>query len=364
MADAALDGYRVDHNILRTQIDRLLQSWGVSPNDAAIITDALMWADLRGVDSHGMSLLPGYAAACRKTPQRAKAMATVARDGPAFALIDGHGGFGHPVARMAMTTAMAKARQFGVGMVAVRNSGHFGPAGFYTEMAAEQGLIGLATTTVTGLRVAPTGGRQARLGTDPISFAAPSADGLPFLLDMATTTVAAGKLRNKAVEGLQCPPGWVLDGEGRPSTDPMMGLTDAGFMTSLGGSAESGSYKGYGLSVMVNILSSCLSGAALITDPQRGTRESGVEIGHFFLVIDPCVFRDGDAFAQDVAALNGALRATPRADPEVPVMVAGDPERATLATRLRDGVPVAPAFREKLRRLVERSGVAWLLPEA
>ena len=136
-------------------------------------------------------------------------------------------------------------------------------------MAAKEGLVGMSCTSASGIQVAPTFGKQARLGTDPWSFAAPSADGVPFLLDMATTTVAAGRIRNKANEGLPTPDGWVLDAEGRPSNDPLVAKEKGGFLTSLGGSPENSSYKGYGLAVMVNILASCLSGATLITDPMH-----------------------------------------------------------------------------------------------
>ena len=147
----------------------------------------------------------------------------------------------------------------------------------------------MACTSASGIQVAPTFGKQARLGTDPWSFAAPSADGVPFLLDMATTTVAAGRIRNKANEGLPTPDGWVLDAEGRPSNDPLVAKEKGGFLTSLGGSPENSSYKGYGLAAMVNILASCLSGATLITDPMHTKKPQGMDIGHFFMAIDPSV---------------------------------------------------------------------------
>lgn len=173
----------------------------------------------------------------------------------------------------------------------VHHSAHFGAAGFYSLMAAKQGLIGMSCTSASGIQVAPTFGKQARLGTDPWSFAAPSADGVPFLLDMATTTVAAGRIRNKANENLPTPDGWVLDAEGNPSNDPLVAKQKGGFLTSLGGSSENSSYKGYGLAVMVNILASCLSGATLITDPMHTKKPGGMDIGHFFMAIDPSIFR-------------------------------------------------------------------------
>ena len=161
-------------------------------------------------------------------------------------------------------------------IAAVRNSAHFGATGYYTLMAAKEGLIGMACTSASSIQVAPTFGKEAKLGTDPWSFAAPTGDAdRPFLLDMATTTVAAGRIRNKANEGLQCPPGWVLNQDGLPSTDPLEAREKGGFLTSLGGSPENSSYKGYGLSVMVNILGACLSGSTLITDPMHTKKPQG-----------------------------------------------------------------------------------------
>jgi len=158
--------------------------------------------------------------------------------------------------------------------------------------------------------VAPTFGKEAKLGTDPWSFAAPTADGPPFLLDMATATVAAGRIRNKGNEGLPCPPGWVLNKDGLPSTDPLEAREKGGFLTSLGGSPENSSYKGYGLSAMVNILGSCLSGATLITDPMHTKKPQGNDIGHCFIAIDPGLFRGREDFTADVTRFCDDLRST------------------------------------------------------
>ena len=211
--------------------------------------------------------------------------------------------------------------------------------------------------------MAPTGGAQARLGTDPWAFAAPGRPGEPFLLDMATTTVAAGRIRNKANEGLPCPPGWVLTRDGEPSTDPLEATDKGGTMTPLGGSREGSSYKGYGLSAMVNILSACLSGSTLITDPMHMKQPHGQDIGHFFLALRPTLFRDEADFRGDVVAFGDALRGTPAVDPARPVQVAGDPERANAARRQREGIPVGAKLLAKVRRIAEASGAPWLLGE-
>ena len=201
------------------------------------------------------------------------------------------------------------------------------------------------------------------MGTDPWAFAAPGRPGEPFLLDMATTTVAAGRIRNKANEGLPAPPGWLLTREGLPSTDPME-VSKGGYLTSLGGSLEGGSHKGYGLAMMVNILGSCLSGAMLVTDRPQAQAPRGLDIGHFFLALDPALFRSAGAFEADVAALCDAMRATRPVDPKQPVMVAGDPERRAAARRRVEGIPVGPKLRASIREIAEESGVQWLLGEA
>src|ERR1700689_2146054 len=239
-----------------------------------------------------------------------------------------------------MQGAIDKTKQIGMAIVAGRSSAHFGAPGYYTLMAAKAGLIGMACTSASSIQVAPTFGKQARLGTDPWSFAAPSADGVPFLLDMATTTVAAGRIRNKANEGLPTPDGWLLDAQGRPSNDPLVAKEKGGFLTSLGGSPENSSYKGYGLAVMVNILASCLSGATLITDPMHTKKPVGMDIGHFFMAIDPNLFRESDDFQTDVATFMAALRGTTPVDPSRSVMVAGDPQWKYAETRIANGIPV------------------------
>src|SRR4029077_18306599 len=312
----------------RAQLKVILLAWGMPEDNAEATADILSWADLHGVDSHGISMLPGYDRLRRSGRANMKARPRAIKETPVSALVDGDGGLGHVPARFAMQVAIDKAKELGIAIAAVRNSAHFGATGYYTLMAGQEGLIGMACTSASSIQVAPTFGKVAKLGTDPWSFAAPTADGPPFLLDMATTTVAAGRIRNKANEGLPCPPGWVLNKDGLPSTDPLEAREKGGFLTSLGGSPENSSYKGYGLSAMGKILGACLSGATLITDPMPTKKPKGMDIGHFFMAIDPGLFRDGDDFQKDVAQFCGDLRATTPMDPARPVMVAGDPQWA------------------------------------
>ena len=345
----------------RAQLKAILLAWGMPEENAEITADVLSWADLHGVDSHGVSMVPGYDGLRRSGCAKMDAQPRVVRESPVSALIDGGGGLGHVPGHFAMSTAIRKAKAAGMAISAVHSSAHFGAAGYYSLMAARQGLIGISCTSASGIQVAPTFGKQARLGTDPWSFAAPSADGVPFLLDMATTTVAAGRIRNKANEGLPTPDGWVLDSEGRPSNDPLVAKEKGGFLTSLGGSPENSSYKGYGLAVMVNILGSCLSGATLITDPMHTKKPQGMDIGHFFMAINPDLFRDEGDFEKDVARFMGDLRGTKPVDPAQPVMVAGDPQWKNAAKRMQEGIPVGPGLLNQVRQIAQAAAAPWLL---
>jgi LDH2 family malate/lactate/ureidoglycolate dehydrogenase len=339
----------------------ILAAWGMPDENAETTAEILAWADLHGVDSHGMSMIPGYDRLRRNGRANMQARPRIVKETPVSALVDGDGGLGHVPGQFAMQVAIDKAKAIGMAIVAVKNSAHFGATGYYTLMAAKEGLIGIACTNASSIQVAPTFGREAKLGTDPWSFAAPTAGGEPFLLDMATTTVAAGRIRNKANEGLQCPPGWVLTEEGLPSTDPLEARGKGGYLTSLGGSPENSSYKGYGLAVMVNILGSCLSGATLITDPMHTKKPQGNDIGHCFIAIDPGLFRTREEFAAAVGRLCDDLRATKPVDPAQPVMVAGDPQWQNAEARRRDGIPVGAGLLGQIRQIAQASAAPWLL---
>jgi len=345
----------------RAQLKAILRGWGMPEDNAEITAEVLAWSDLHGVDSHGISMIPSYDVLRRNGRVRMDAQPEIVSQTPVSAVVDGGGGLGHVPGHFAMSTVIAKAKAVGMAAAVVRRSAHYGAAGFYTLMAANAGLIGISTTSASGIQVAPTFGKQARLGTDPWSFAAPSADGVPFLLDMATTTVAAGRIRNKANEGLPTPDGWVLDRNGGPSNDPLVAKDKGGFLTSLGGSPENSSYKGYSLAVMVNILSSCLSGSTLITDPEHTKKPIGQDIGHFFLAIDPGIFRGAGDFEADVASFLGTLRATTPVDPAQPVMVAGDPQWKIAEKRLRDGIPVGAGLMAQVRQIAQSAAAPWLL---
>ena len=342
------------------QLAAVLRAWGMTEAGAAETAEILGYADLHGIDSHGMSMLPPYDIWRREGRLNFQAVPSVVKQTPVSAVVDGGGGLGHVPAAFSMRLAVDKAKTSGIGVVVVRNTAHFGACGYYGLIAAEAGMIGMVSTSASGVRVPPTFGAEPRLGTDPWCFAAPGEPGRPVLLDMATTTVAFGRVRNKANEGLPTPPGWVLDAKGQPSTDPLDTAERGGFLTSLGGTPENSSHKGYGLAMMVNILSAGLAGESFPSTPGHA-KGNPIGLAHFFLAMDPNLFRDGAEFASAVEGFCQEMRATPSVDPACKVMIPGDPERAIAARRRVEGVPVGAGLLSQVRALAESAGAEWLL---
>ena len=345
----------------RAQIDLILQAWGMAPEHAATTADVLSYADLCGIDSHGISMLPPYDKLRRAGLLNIAAVPSVALETPVSAIVDAGGGLGHPAGKLAMEVAIAKARANGMACVVVRNTAHYGACGYYTKMAADAGFIGMSTTTTPGVTVAPTGGAQGRLGTDPWSMSAPGAEGEPFLLDMATATVASGKVRNKANEKMPVPQGWVMSSAGLPSTDPLDLIERKGFLTSLGGTPEGASHKGYGLAAMARILSAGLAGAPMLLLPEEASQPPMGSLAHFFFVMDPGLFRDVNEFRADVAGFCASLRQTRPVDADHPVKVAGDPERANAARRMEAGIPVGAGLLAQVQAIAQASGARWIM---
>ena len=350
---------------IRDQIAAVLSAWGMRPAYVQTTARVMADADACGIDTHGISMIPPYDQRRREGILTVDGEVTVQRETPVSALVDGGGGLGYVPSVRAAEIAIDKARTSGLAAVAVRNSNHFGAAGYYTRMMADAGLIGLSTTNASGPRSAPTFGREARLSTNPLAFAAPTKRHPAFSLDMATTTVAAGKVRNRANEGAEIPVGWAAGPDGLPLTDPREyeRLSRAGATLSpLGGTPEGASYKGYGLGAMVEILSVALSGASLVTSENHGYRTPGtMDLGHFFLAIDPTMFRDPGECEATVDELIDHLHDTTPVDPAQPVMVAGEPENLIRSERERTGVPMPPGLRERIRRVADEAGADFLL---
>jgi LDH2 family malate/lactate/ureidoglycolate dehydrogenase len=323
--------------------------------------------DLRGVDSHGISMLPTYDQEFRQGRLNMRPVFKTVREAPAIALIDADASLGHPVSTYAMNLAVDKCLVTGVAVVSVFNSHHFGAAGCYSKIAAERGVIGMVTSATRGVTLVPTFAAEPVMGTNPLAFAAPAKRNPPFQLDMATTTVAAGKVKVHKLNHKPVPSGWVVDGDGRAVTEAEAAFRQVfaqpeGGITPLGGTRELGSHKGYGLAVMVHILGGTLAGASFSPLRNRTQRASDPHnIGHFFLAIDPGAFREDGAFEEDLDQVIDVLHNAKRADPAQPVLVAGDPEMLTRRERLENGVPIPDDLMEQLRAVVSRAGVPFVL---
>lgn len=335
----------VSAEALTAFIVSVLEALQMSPANASLTAELMVRTDLRGVDSHGIGMLPRYVEWTRAGFVNPAAEPVVARDELATALVDGQKGLGHPASVLAMNLAIAKAANYGTGIVAVRNSNHFGACANYSMMALERGMIGLAVTNSPFVAMVPTFARKPMMGTNPLSFAAPAARHSPFVLDMATTTVAVGKLTIASRWNKPIPEGWGLDREGRPTTSAQEVLASR-LLSPLGGNRELGSHKGYGLGVMVDILSGVLSGAVygdvLDRKGARGRKESNT--GHCFAAIDIERFRPLEEFTAAMDDMLGALKGTPRAEGQERVYTAGEPEAETERLRRIQGIPIAPAL--------------------
>jgi LDH2 family malate/lactate/ureidoglycolate dehydrogenase len=357
----------VKADLLRQQLVSVLGAWGMSAPDAATTADIMVETDLRGVDSHGISMLPTYDREQRAGRLRMRPKVVTVRETAATALIDAGASLGHPVSVHGMNLAVDKCLAAGVGVVTVRNSHHFGAAGCYAKIAADRGVIGLVTSATRGVTMVPTFGAEPVMGTNPIAFAAPARRNPPFLLDMATTTVAAGKVKVYKLNHKPVPAGWVVDADGRAVTDPEQAFAHVfdrpdGGISPLGGTRELGSHKGYGLAVLVHILAGTLSGSSFSPVRNRTQRPSDPhDIGHFFMAIDPRAFREAGEFEDDLDQVIEVLHGARRADPAQPVLVAGDPELMTRRQRLETGVPIPDDLMTQLRDVAEKAGVSFVM---
>ena len=357
---------RIDSALLRRQTAAILTAWGMAPEDVRLAADAIIETDLRGIDSHGVSMLPLYAQMRAQGKLNPRARPRTVRETATIAVIDADAGLGHAVSHRAMSLAVDKCLAQGCGIVSVFNSHHFGAAGIYAQVAADRGVIGLVATSTRFITMVPTFAAEPVLGTNPLAFAAPTGQ-QPFLLDMATTSVAAGKVKTYWLNDKPMPEGWVVDGKGRPVTNAEEGYRTLferpeGGLTPLGGARDTGGHKGYGLAMLVHILGGVLAGASFSPIRNRSQQPADPDnIGHFFLTIDPKAFRTDGGFESDLATVIDLLRGTKPADPAQPVLVAGDPERAVRAERLQLGIPVPAKLTELLRDVARQCGTEFLL---
>lgn len=340
---------------------RVLERGGVPPADAALAADVLVAADLRGIDSHGVARLRGYYEALRTGVINPTPEMRVVRETLSTATIDGDNGLGLVVGPRANEAAMSKALEAGSGWVAVRNTNHFGIAGYYVLEALEQDLIGWAMTNSSAL-VAPLFGVGRMLGTNPLAVAFPGLEEPPIVVDFATSAVAFGKIEIAMRRGEPIPLGWAADAYGRPTTDPESVLK-GGALLPLGSTRELGGHKGYALALMVDIMSAVLSGAnwgpftpSFLID-QTPQRSVGAGIGHFFGALRIDGFIEPEEFKRQVDDLVRTFRATSPAPGTNGPLIPGDPEREAEEVRMRQGIPLLAPVVDDLEALAAETRV-------
>lgn len=326
---------------LKTFCEDCFGSFGFTKEQSEIITDVLLLSDLYGIESHGMQRLARYHKGIEKGLIKVEAEPEVVFETPVSAVIEGHDGMGQLIAHKAMSTAIEKAKTSGVAIVTVRNSNHFGIAGYYAKMACDAGLIGMAMTNSEAIMV-PTFGRLAMLGSNPIAIAMP-AEPYDFFFDASTTVVTRGKLEIYNKLGKPLPEGWALNANGKGSTDAKDVLANivaknGGGIMPLGGETEqSGSHKGYGYGMFCEIFCSILS---------MGLTSNHTHIGgkggtcHGFIVIDPKIFGDVGDIKEHLSTFLQELRESPKSEGATRIYTHGEKEIIAKADRLENGIAV------------------------
>lgn len=314
---------------------------GFTEEEAKTITEVLLLSDLYGIESHGMQRLVRYHKGIEKGLIKLDAKPEVVMDTPVSCVIDAHDAMGQLVSKKAMEIAIEKAKKNGVGIVTVRNSNHYGIAGYYAKMACDQGLIGFSTTNSEAIMV-PTFGRKAMIGSNPIAMSAP-AEPYPFFFDASTTVVTRGKLEMYNKMGKPLPEGWALDKDGHDSTNASDVLSNivskaGGGIMPLGGSKEqTGSHKGYGYGMLCEFFCSILSQGMTSNKVNQGTKSGTC---HGFAAINPAFFGDPEAIKKHFSTFLEELRESPKADGQERIYTHGEKEILAVADRMKNGIPV------------------------
>jgi L-2-hydroxycarboxylate dehydrogenase (NAD+) len=337
----------------------IFKKMNCSDAHAVLAANALLSADLRGIDSHGIARLSGYVRLWEVKRVNATPAIQIVHETPSTAVLDGDQGLGLVVAQEAMKIAIAKAEKVGTGWVSVQNSNHFGIAGYHAMLALEHNMIGVAMTNASPL-VAPTFSIDKMLGTNPIAVAAPAGSQPPFVADLATTTAANGKLEILQRKNEETPAGWVQDQSGHSTTDAHI-LKKGGALLPLGSDREHGSHKGYALGAMVDLFSALLSGAnyapwvppfpAYVPMPAQ---QPGKGIGHFIGAMRIDAFRPADEFKKDMDHWIEGFRNARPMEGHSQVLVPGDPERIAEQERLQDGISLHEEVVKDLHELGAR----------
>ncbi|MGB3464878.1 MAG: Ldh family oxidoreductase [Cyclobacteriaceae bacterium] len=342
----------------------ILEAMGCPEKEANLAADVLLSADIRGIDSHGVARLSGYVRLWDANRINPKPSLSIVHETPTTAVVDGDGGLGLVVAPFAMEVAIKKAEKYGTGWVSVKNSNHYGIAGYHAMMALEKDMIGMSMTNASPL-VAPTFSKERLLGTNPISVAIPAGNEPPFVADMATTTAANGKLEILQRKEQNAPMGWVQDKSGAPTDNPF-GVKEGGALLPLGGNRTNGSHKGYALSSIVDIFSAVLSGAnygpwvppfvSFLAPPENPV---GQGIGHFFGAMRVDAFRPKEDFKDHMDNWIRTFRNSQVVEGQERVLIPGDPERETEAERRKNGIPLLGPVEKDLQELAGKFTVSF-----
>jgi LDH2 family malate/lactate/ureidoglycolate dehydrogenase len=337
----------------------IFQKMGCSDTDAHTATEVLLSADLRGIDSHGIARLSGYVRLWEAQRINTKPHLKVIHETPSTAVIDADAALGLVAAPYAMKIAIEKAKQVGTGWVSVQNSNHYGIAGYHAMMALEHDMIGISMTNASPL-VAPTFSTQRMLGTNPIAVAIPAGKEAPFVLDMATTTAANGKLEILQRKNIDAPLGWVQDKDGVTTTNANA-AKEGGALLPLGGDREHGSHKGYGLGAVVDIFSAILSGAnygpwvpPFVAFLHPSANPVGKGLGHFFGAMRIDAFRDADEFKSHMDNWIQTFKNASVVKGKDRVIIPGEPEAEIEQERLTNGIPLLDAVVKDLNSLSEK----------
>lgn len=357
MADDKMKWPRVAPKELKSFVERIMIKSGCKPSHSEALAELLVVADTRGHYSHGLNRLDYYLGDVEAKIVDVNAEPCVVKDMPATAWVDGNNVLGPAVGKFCIDLAIAKAKQVGMGMVVAKGSNHFGIAGWYSMRAAEQGLLGMAFTNTSPYLV-PTRAKKPGLGTNPITLAAPSSGkNDDFVLDMATTTAALGKIEIAERKGQQLKQSWACNGEGQETLNPEEVLHSKGGLLPLGGLEETGGYKGYGLGMMVEVLCGILGGATYGKNVRAWNDKASVaDLGQCFIAINPEGFAPG--FPGRMADLNAMMRNLEPIEGETEVLIPGDPERKHIKDcEEKGGIPYHPNFIKHTSTLAKKFDV-------
>jgi LDH2 family malate/lactate/ureidoglycolate dehydrogenase len=333
---------RIDAEALRAFTTEVFIQAGMPPADAAIEAEVLVWANLRGVDSHGVLRIPWYLDNVSKGWMNPRPTIQVLKETPAVLFLDADRAFGPVVTVMAMKQVIAKARAVGIGWALLRNVTHQGAIGYYALMAAQEDMAGIAIVC-SPPNMAPYGAKAAGVHNSPIAIAAPAQRHPPLVLDMATSIVAGGKLEVALDKGIPLGEDWALDNAGNPTTDPRQ----ARILLPAGGP------KGSGLALMFQCLTSLMANNPLITPALRGQEKGHVQ-NSVVAAIDVSLFTEVATFKAEVDETIDSLKALPKATGSSDILMPGEPEHRTLDDRTRNGIPLPPGTVERLRVAAQR----------